>query len=110
MSNKPVSFKRGTTFSFVVEIPSSFEDGFLSTWLTKAQVRKERNDQQSGLIANLATFWVDQESSRQLALHHHLTDKWPLGLAEVDVLFISPEGQRMRTSTILFNIEREITR
>lgn len=110
MSNKPIAFKRGTTFSFVVEIPSSFEDGFFNTWVTKAQVRKERNDQESGLIANLATFWVDAQSSRQLALHHHLTDKWPLGHAEVDVLLISPEGQRLRTSTILFNIEREITR
>jgi hypothetical protein len=110
MSTKPVVFKRGTTFSFVVRIPSEFEDGFFTNWVTKAQVRKEKNDQDTGLIANLATVWVDSTLSRELALHHHLTDKWPLGNAEVDVLMISPEGQRLRTSTILFNIVREITK
>lgn len=110
MTTKPVPFKRGTTFSIVVPMPPEFEDGFFSTWITKAQIRKEKNSQENGLIANLATFWVDAETSRELTLQHHLTDKWPLGTAEVDVLMTSPEGQKFSTNTILINIERSITK
>lgn len=110
MSTKPVVFKRGSTFAFAVRVPSSFEDGFFTNWVVKAQLRKEKNDQENGLIANLAPVWLDSELSRDLAIYHYLTDKWPLGIAEMDVLLISPEGQKIKTNTIVFSIERGITK
>lgn len=106
---KPIPFKRGTTFSFVLEIPSTTVDGFFMDWGVKAQIRKQNNDNASGLIADLTTSWVDAETTRSLILSFSMTDKWPLGIAEVDVLYTAPSGQRMRSHTITFNIEREIT-
>mgnify|MGYP003544896685 FL=1 len=106
---KPIPFKRGTTFSFVLEIPSTTVDGFFMDWGVKAQIRKQNNDNASGLIADLTTSWVDAETTRNLILSFSMTDKWPLGIAEVDVLYTAPSGQRMRSHTITFNIERDIT-
>lgn len=107
--SKPVPFKRGTTFSFVLAIPSTIVDGFFLDWDVKAQIRKERNNTPTGLIADLSTMWVDEETTRSLALAYSNTDGWPLGIAEVDVLFVSPTGQRLRSETMVFSIEREIT-
>ena len=106
---KPIPFKRGTTFSFVLAIPSTTVDGFFMDWGVKAQIRKQNNDNASGLIANLTTSWVDEETTRNLTVGFAMTDKWPLGIAEVDVLFTAPSGQRMRSHTLTFSIEREIT-
>lgn len=107
--SKPVPFKRGTTFSFVLDTPSSIVDGFFLDWDVKAQIRKERNNTPAGLIANLSIMWVDEETTRNLTLSYNNTDSWPLGIAEVDVLFVSPTGQRMRSETMVFSIDRQIT-
>ena len=106
----PLPFKRGQTFSFSMRIPDSIADGFLASWQPTAQLRRARNDSPSGLIAEIACYWLDPDTSRVLGFHHHPTDGWPLGPAEFDVLFTSAGGQTLRSNTILFDIVRGITR
>lgn len=106
---KPTPFKRGTAFSFVIETPSTTPDGFFMDWEVKAQIRKQNNSNPSGLIANLSTSWDDTEITRNLTISDNFTDTWPIGLAEVDVLFMSSTGQKIRSSVYTFDIIRGIT-
>lgn len=110
MATKPIIFKRGSTFSMMFAIPDRFEAGFFKDWFIKAQIRKEKNDGPNGLIADIGCFWGDPLTATRVVLHHSLTDKWPLGNAEMDILFESVDGSRVRSSTIPVIIQRGITR
>ncbi len=110
MTTKPVPFKRGATFGFAMTIPEEIPDGTLASWLPKAQLRRVRNDSPSGLIADIAVFWLDPATARTLVFHHNVSGNWPIGEAELDVLFTSAGGQTIRSSTILFDIQRGITK
>jgi hypothetical protein len=109
MPSTPTAFKRGQTFSFAMKIPDTIEDGFLRSWLPRAQLRKARNTSADGLIAEVSCFWADPKTTRLLTLHHSLTAKWPIGEAELDVVFTSAGGTQIRSRTIKFQIERGIT-
>ena len=109
-SMKPIPFKRGATFSFVVNIPEDVPDGYFRDWQVVSQVRRAKNDMSSGLIASLGSRWDNSATTRKLILFDAMTDRWPLGLAEVDVVFNAGTGYRVRSKTLLFNIERGITR
>lgn len=102
-------FKRGTTFSFMFAIPENIPNGFFKTWVPTAQIRKAMVSGPDGLVAKLACFWADPATTRYLIMHHSVTDKWPLGNVEMDVLFQSAAGEQIRTNTIIFNIQRGIT-
>lgn len=104
-----IPFKRGSTFAFMFAIPPEIPNGFFKTRLPTAQIRKAMNSRPDGLIANIACFWADPASTRYLIFHHSLTDKWPIGNAEMDVLFESSSGEKLRTTTAIFNIQRGIT-
>lgn len=110
MATTPIQFKRGSTFSRMFIIPDRFEAGFFKNWSIRAQLRKEKNDGPNGLIADIGCFWGDPKTATRVVLHHSLTDKWPLGNAEMDILFTSVDGSRVRTSTIPVIIQRGITR
>ena len=110
MATKPIQFKRGSTFSLMFRIPDRFAAGFFRNWRITAQLRKERNDGPNGLIADIGCFWGDPTTATRVVLNHMLTDKWPLGNAEMDILLTSPDGQRVRTKTIPVTIQRGITR
>lgn len=102
-------FKRGATFSCQLLIPESVASGFFVGWLVKAQLRRKSDDSREGLIANLNPSWTDQTTST-LVLSALVTDSWPVGPAELDVLFVSPDGaQKIRSQTLLFDIQRGIT-
>lgn len=107
---KPVPFKRGSSFSFAMLIPDSVPDGTLASWVPTSQIRRVHNDSPSGLIANIAVYWDDPVKARMLVFHHNVTDRWPSGEAELDVLFTSAGGQTIRSTTVLFNILRGITK
>lgn len=107
---KPVPFKRGSTFSFALAIPDDVPDGTFVAWKPMAQIRRARNDSSTGLIADIAVFWADPLTTRVLVFHHNVTEKWPVGEAELDVLFLSAGGQTIRSSTVLFDIQRGITK
>lgn len=109
MPSTPTPFKRGQTFSFLMKIPDTIADGFLRSWLPRAQIRKARNTSADGLIADVSCFWADPKTTRYLTLHHSLTAKWPIGEAEMDVVFESASGTVIRSRTIKLQIERGIT-
>lgn len=111
MPTTPVSFKRGSTFSFMMKIPDTFADGFFRAYLPTAQLRRARNDQPNGLIADISCYWADPNTTRMLCFHNNSTDGWPLGLCELDAKFTAAAGgSKIRTNTVLFNIVRGITK
>ena len=102
-------FKRGSTFAFMFAIPSELPNGYFKNWVPTAQLRQAMNSLPSGLIANLSCFWADPTTTRYLIVHHSLTNKWALGNAEMDILFQSSSGEKLPSTTALFNIQRGIT-
>lgn len=108
--NKPVVFKRGSTFSFQMAMPDNLAAGYFGSWRVEAQIRKEGSSSPAGLIADLSPFWADPATNTQLVIFHANTDGWPLGRAEMDVLFTSGGGQKVRSKTVIFDIQRGITK
>jgi len=108
--NDPTIFRRGTTFSYAVNIPSAFHDGYFRLWDIKASVRKLNNETRNGLVGTLLTHWENALTTRRLIVFNGDTDQWGLGPAETDVLFISSTGYRIRTKPLFINIERGVTK
>lgn len=106
---KPTPFKRGSTFSFQMAIPDTFAAGYFGMWRVEAQIRREGNSSPQGLIADLSTIWADPTTNMQLVVFHANTDRWPIGRAEMDILFTSGSGQKIRSKTVVFDIQRGIT-
>lgn len=109
MAVSPIKFKRGSSFSISLNIPSSIANGSFYGWTTKAQIRKKDNDLPNGLIADLICRWVDPNATRTLIIENNSTDEWPICDAEFDVLFTSPNGQRVRSNTVPVIIQRGVT-
>ena len=110
METKPTEFIRGSTFSAVVAIPQETPADFFVGWPLKSQIRRRKNGEDYGLIQELEVNWVnDDTETRQLLLYCKDTSKWPLGLAEVDVRFKSPDGEIVQSSHVPFKIVRGIT-
>ena len=110
MTQTPHPFSRGSTFSFGMAIPEQLPAGYLKSYTPVAHLRKARNDLPSGFIAKLDCFWADPSTTRVLVFHHALTEKWPVGLAEMDVLFRSDSGHVLRSTVVSFIIQRGITK
>ena len=110
MSDDPILFKRGTTFSFAMKVDPDIADATFLGWDVKAQVRKHKNDMESGLIAQIPCFWLDPKTTRFVGVFYSLTEKWPLGLIDMDIRFTSPNGVRICSKTITFLVERGITK
>ena len=110
MTQTPHPFLRGSTFSFGMAIPEQLPNGYLKNYIPVAHLRKARNDLPSGFIAKLNCFWADPSTTRVLVFHHALTEKWPVGLAEMDVLFRSNSGHVLRSTVVSFIIQRGITK
>lgn len=107
---KKLQVKKGSTLSLVLNVPENIADGFLSSWTPSAQIRRHRNPQPSGFIAQLGCFWVDPTKARSVGVFNADTDDWPEGLADMDVLFTSADGQTIHSSTILVEISQGVTR
>ncbi len=105
-----IAFKRGATFAYQIEIPADYKDGYFASWSAHAQLRKRGSDQDNGLIANLTAEWDSLKKTRHVLIGHPITEHWPLGEAELDILFVSSSGYRIRSETIRVTIERGITR
>lgn len=107
---EPVVFKRGSTFSYLFKIPENIPEEFFKDWIVSAQLRREKSEANNGILADINTLWVDGSKSKVLLLYHSMTDKWNLGPAELDILFESTGGHKIRSNTIPFIISRGITK
>lgn len=104
------SFPRGTTFTCPVSIPETVPIGYFADWEVKAELRRRHNPDDIGLIATLATQWIDPGTNRQLLLSFTNTDDWPVCTAELDVLFTNTTtGEKLRTSKLEVEITRGVT-
>ncbi len=112
-----VNFKKGATFSFILQLPSIVEEGQLVGWSLKAQIRKQGNDQASGFISDLEVTWVDEEKATSIRAFHQNTEDWPVGILEFDVIFTAPidpenptvDPEIIKSATVYVNVLRSIT-
>ena len=94
-------FARGATFEAVMSLPISVPDNYFAEWQPFSQIRRDGQLTKEGLIGELDFKWL---GPREFVLISDDTDKWPLGKAELDVLFTSKQGRRIRTKTVRLNI------
>ncbi|QNR53848.1 hypothetical protein phiK7A1_060 [Pseudomonas phage phiK7A1] len=100
--------KRGDSFDRLTNIPEAFSDGYFVGWTVTAQIRTARYGE---VIADLVCAWVDPATTRILSIKCLDTKPWPVGPAEMDVQFVrTSDGYTMSTSTLQFNIVRDVTR
>lgn len=110
MLQNSIPFKRGSTFTFLLELPPAIEDGHFVNWTLKSQIRRMENATPDGFIANLAATWEDPvATTRVIKVHATDTQDWPLGIAEVDIVFTSPVGVKVSSGTLYFDIQRSVT-
>lgn len=94
-------FARGATFEAVMSLPTNVPDNYFADWQPLSQIRRHGQLTKEGLIGELDFKWL---GAREFVLSTDETDKWPLGVAEIDVLFTSRLGRRIRTKTIKVKI------
>lgn len=109
-NDTPIKFKRGSTFSYMFQVPAGIANGFFSGWLPTAQIRKVRNDLPSGLIADMECFWNDETTARSIIVRNTQTDEWPIGVADLDIRLTSVSGEVIQTSTQKIEIVRSVSR
>lgn len=111
-------FKRGSTFSFLLQLPDGVEDDQFKDWTLKAQLRKQGNSQQSGFVTELECNWVEDSKSKTVRVYKADTSTWPTGLLEMDIVFTAPVSTEdptavpevVTSATVVFDIQREITK
>jgi hypothetical protein len=106
----PIEFKRGSTFSFAMNVPATVATGYFRDWEVLSQVRRKGDTGAKGLIGVLAHRWADATTTRLLYVFDGLTEKWPIGPAEMDILFINGSGFKLRAKTVQLDIQRGITK
>ena len=101
-------FARGSTFEAVMSLPASVPDNYFNEdWLPLSQIRRDGQLTKDGLIGELDFKWL---GPRQFVLSTDDTDKWPLGRAELDVLFTHKQtGRRIRTKTVKVHITHGVS-
>ena len=107
---KAAAFKRGASFQFTFSFPESVTPGQFAGWTVRAELRRYHHDKDGGLISAIPASWDNTPTEARVSVVEHATAEWPLGLAEFDILLTSPTGQKVLTSTLLFDIQRGITR
>jgi len=105
-------FIRGQTLEFVMDLPESVPPGFFENTQLACEIRRLETSGMMGFIAQIEVSWDNPEKTR-LRFFHEATDKWPLGPAELDVLFTREENgqtKRYRSLPVRFTIKDGITR
>ena len=95
-------FSRGASFEAIMSLPVSIPENYFADWQPFCQLRKVGSITESGYIGELALTWT---GPREFLLSSDETDKWPLGKAELDILFTSPQGRRIRTKKLVIDIK-----
>ncbi len=99
--------KRGDSFDYTAELPSSFADGYFSGWSLSSEVRRKSNNQ---LVSTLSASWVDPAKTRSIRLLALDTLSWPLEDMVFDVVLRRPsDGYRISTNTVSFSVVRGVT-
>lgn len=94
-------FARGSTFEAVMSLPESVPEDYFLNWQPLSQIRRAGQLTKAGMIGEFDFKWL---GPREFSLTTDDTDRWPLGVAEFDVLFTSTTGRRIRTKTVQIKI------
>lgn len=100
---------KGATFLAYLTIPSEYPRALFDNWELKSEIRKRKNPTPRGFIDELDVAWAPQMGSHVLSVYKKDTSKWPTGPAEVDIMLISPQGEVVQSSKVLFQIIRGVT-
>lgn len=100
-------FFRGASFEAVMRLPPNIEENYFAEWYALSQIRREGKLTKDGIIGELDFKWI---GPNEFLLSSNETDKWPLGMAEFDVLFSSKQGRRIRTKTLRVMIRDGVTK
>jgi hypothetical protein len=103
-------FKRGADFNVTMLLPSWVTAGHFAGYTGSAQIRRLQDESVEGLISTIDFEWLDPEDARAFRLSKSDTQAWPVGLAELDVMFTGPEDQKIVSETVMIKIVRNITR
>lgn len=110
MINHAVQFKRGTSFSFLLQIPDTVEDDFFEGWTLRSQARRNENNQPNGFIAEVSAEWIPDSLHKQIRIAFSDTSDWPIGMMDLDVLFSDTvTTDKIASKTIIFEIVPEVT-
>jgi hypothetical protein len=101
----PLELKQGDTFS--VSGPVSVRNGAgdeidLSGWTVTCQIKFT----ETGNRVVIAATWLGVGLVR---LFHNATQTWPVGTAEIDLQFTSPDGIKVSTKTEKIKILGDVT-
>lgn len=105
-----ISFKRGDTFKFagtVSAVVGGVPTYDFSGWTVQAQLRAKPG---GALIQQLDALWVNASTGAVTIEQSAASDAWPIGLAEMDLQFTAPSGDRTSTETVIFKIVDGVTR
>jgi len=98
--------KRGSTFDYIFEIPSSYADNYFDGWTITAYVKTIKD---KVLISNITSNWRDS-ITRVLQLVELDTSGWEVGDADMDIRFQrESDGYTLMTSTERIRIIDSIT-
>ena len=109
-----IRFKRGDKFKYIgtstAVINGTLVQDFTG-WTLEAQLRKKAD---GSLILQCTIEWIDAATGKFVvdtgASGPDVSASWPLGLAEFDIRFTSPSGDRVSTDTMPFLIAAGVTR
>lgn len=99
--------KRGATFDYIWQVPSSFEDGYFAAFTPTCQIRNSQ-----GLLAQVTATWIDSATTRTLHLFvpASQTVLWKVAKYQMDVdLTRTSDGYVYTTSTIEVTVVADIT-
>lgn len=109
IADKVHEFARGASFEAVMSLPINIPADYFVTWQALCQLRQAGHATPDGFIADIDFGWVAGEPNK-FTLTQHDTDKWPLGMAELDVLFVHSTGRRIRTKTLVIKIRDGVSK
>jgi len=101
-----LQIKRGDSFDELINLPTTFGDGYFASWTLSSQIRTSRYLK---FIADLSPVWLDPITTRTVRISHLDTTDWPVGDASIDIQLTSPEGVVISTATISVSIIQDIT-
>lgn len=102
-------FIKGQTLAFAMTLPDEVSEDQFKNWTLSSQLRRYQDRSPEGLIADLVCKWADEDKFKVITFYHNVTDNWPVGLAEFDVVLTSPQGQKVRTHPVVIYIQGGIT-
>lgn len=105
-----MEFKRGDTFDFTGEVSVQYgldgAEANLTGWSASSQLR----DAGDSMIADLRVEIVDGPARLIRLFFDGETSDWPLGCAQTDIRFVTPDGTIVSTGVSEFEIVQRPTR